>query len=132
MASIDVFGAAVGILIYLCGQRGAGIFLITFFVVLGAASQFLLPWWIARAMYRRNPRQFAERTVSLNDMGLTADSKVAHTEIKWENFEKVRETENLFLLYQTKDCVGVIPKRAMPNEQELAKLRSFLHSKVSS
>lgn len=129
---IDVLGMALGIFIYICGDRVTGLFFILFFLLLAIVSLSLLPWWIARRRYRRNARLFSLRTVTLDDNGLTSDSKIAHTEIKWENFERLRETKNLFLLHQTKDCVGIIPKRAVANQEDLAKLRSLLQSKVRS
>jgi hypothetical protein len=40
------------------------------------------------------------------------------------------ETKNLFLTYQSKDVVGVVPKRAFTNPQALAEFRRFLEDKL--
>ena len=127
---LDIFGIVLGVFIYLCGDRGAGLSLILFFLFLAIAFPSLLPWWIARRRYGRNPRLYGPRTVTLGENSLISDSNIAHTEIKWENFEKLRETKNLFLLHHTKDSIGIIPKRAVSNEEQLEALRLFLRSKV--
>lgn len=120
----------MGVLVYSCGSHTEGLLFIFFFLTMAIASLFLLPSLIAIRWHRRNPRLFALRTVTLDEHALISDSQIAHTEIKWQNFERLDETKNLFLLYQSKDCVAIVPKRAVPGEATLAELRSLLYSKI--
>jgi len=68
--------------------------------------------------------------VTFDDAGLTSDSEVAHVEIKWSSFEKFKETKNRFLIYQTKDVAGIMPKRAFPSLESVEEFRNLLASKV--
>jgi YcxB-like protein len=76
------------------------------------------------------PRLYGLRTVTFDDDGLKSDSEIAHVEIKWNSFEKFRETKNLFLTYQTRDVVGIVPKRAFPSQEAIAQFRNLLASKI--
>jgi hypothetical protein len=127
---LDIFAITLGIFIYLCGDHWTGSFFVSFFLLSPIALRFLLPRWIARRRYRRNPRLYGLRTVTLDENGLISDSKIAHTEIRWESFEHFGETKNLFLLHQTKDCIGIIPKRTVSDPEQLEALRLLLRSKV--
>jgi hypothetical protein len=92
--------------------------------------QVFLPFIIHRKVYYRNPRLFGMRTVTFSDDGLESENQLAHVEIKWSSFEKFKETKNLFITFQTKDVVGIVPKRAFPNQEAVAQFRNLLASKV--
>jgi len=92
--------------------------------------QIFLPFIIHRRVYFQNPRLFGMRTVTFDDEGLKSDSDIAHVEIKWSNFEKFKETNNLFVTYQTRDVVGIVPKRAFPSQEAVAQFRNLLASKI--
>ena len=95
--------------------------------------QVFPPYFVRRNVYYRNLRLYGTRTVTFDDEGIKSDSEVAHVEIKWTSLEKFRETKNLFLTYQTRDQVGIVPKRAFPSfpsQEAVAHFRDLLASKV--
>jgi hypothetical protein len=126
---LSVVGLSLGVL----GYRYFGLYwsvgLISFFATF-LVLELLLPCRIHRRVYYRNPRLFGMRTVTFDDDGLKSDSDVAHVEMKWTSFEKFKETNNLFLMYQTRDVVGIVPKRAFPSQEAVTQFRQLLASKV--
>jgi hypothetical protein len=94
--------------------------------------QVLMPYIVHGRVYRRNPRLFEMRTVTFSDEGLKSERATTGTvEAKWSGFEKFKETRNLFLTYQTKDVIGIVPKRAFSNPEDIAQFRNLLASKLS-
>ena len=92
--------------------------------------QLFMPLFVHRKIYYRNSRLFGMRTVTFNDEGIRSERDIGNVEAKWSSFEKFKETKNLFLTYQTKDVVGIIPKRAFPNPEAVALFRNLLTSKM--
>lgn len=70
------------------------------------------------------------RTVTVDESGLKSDSELQHVEIKWSSFEKFSETKNLFLIHQTRDVVGIVPKRAFSSPDDIVQFRNLLAQKV--
>jgi hypothetical protein len=94
--------------------------------------QLFMPYIIHRKIYRRNPRLFEMRTVTFSDEGVKSEKvTTGNVEAKWRSFEKFKETKNLFLTYQTKDVVGIVPKRAFSNLDDIRQFRNLLASKLS-
>jgi YcxB-like protein len=116
--------------------RSAGFFGQVWIVVIAVfvsltTAQLCLPYMIHRKIYRRNPRLFEMRTVTFTDDGLRSEKATSGTiEAKWSSFEKFKETKNLFLTYQTKDVIGMVPKRAFSNLDDIEQFRNLLASKL--
>lgn len=68
--------------------------------------------------------------MTLDDEGLKSDSEIGRVEKSWSTFEKFQETKSLFLLFQTRDSVGILPKRAFPSQEDIAQFRTLLASKI--
>jgi hypothetical protein len=66
----------------------------------------------------------------LDETGLRSDTPLGHHEVPWSSFERFCETKNLFLLYQTKDYAGVVPKRAFSSPEQLAEFRNLIAQRV--
>lgn len=98
----------------------------TVFLGLQIAMPYIVHWHI----YRRNTRLFGIRTTTFGEDSLVTDSEIHHVEIKWSSFERFKETRNLFLVVQTKDVAGIVPKRAFADEEELHRFRSLISSKL--
>jgi hypothetical protein len=95
-------------------------------------SQFFLPLIIHRRVYYGNISFFSTRTVTFDDDGVRADSEMGHFEKKWSSYRNYRETKNLFLLFQTKDSAGIVPKKAFLSAEAIADFRALLNSKIGS
>jgi hypothetical protein len=123
-----------GILLGIFGYHFFGhtwIVVIAVFVTL-TVTQLFMPYIVHRRIYYRNPRLFEMRTVTFSDEGLRSEKDSGSVEAKWSSFEKFKETKNLFLTYQTKDVVGIVPKRAFLNPEAVAQFRNLLASKLPS
>lgn len=92
--------------------------------------QVFLPYIIQRKIYRRNPQLFEMRTVTFNDDGVKSEKSTGNIEAKWSSFVRFKETKNLFLTYQSKDVVGMVPKRAFSNLDDIGRFRNLLASKL--
>lgn len=126
---LGLIGLSLGILGYRYLDRSLSVVLISVcaaFIIL----QIFLPYLIHRRVYYRNPRLNGIRTVTFDDDGVKSDSETGHIERKWDTFEKFTETDNLFLTYLTQDVVGIVPKRAFPSQEAVARFRDFLASKL--
>jgi hypothetical protein len=47
-------------------------------------------------------------------------------------YEKFCETPRLFLLYQSSDIIGIVPKRAFASPADLQQFRALIASKIRS
>jgi hypothetical protein len=120
---------ALGLIVYFYGDHGLGLYLIAASVFL-LLLQLAIPSLAFARLYRRNSRMFGMRTVTISDDGIVADHQLGHTESGWSMYEKFRETQNLFLLYQTTDLIGIVPKRVFANAAELQQFRTLIASKI--
>lgn len=125
---LGIFGICLGIFgYYLSG--GTWILVIVMFAVF-TLVQIFLPYILHHKIYYRNPILFEMRTVTFDDEGVTSEKASGRVEAKWSSFVNFKETTNLFLTYQGKDVVGIVPKRAFPNPETLAQFRNLLASKL--
>ena len=127
---LGVGGFMLGLVFFVYTDHWFGIFLIVLSVFLLLLQLVIPPLAFAR-VYRRNSRLFGMRTVIVSDTGIVSDHQLGHTESAWSMYEKFRETPRLFLLHQTSDIVGIVPKRAFASPAELEQFRALIASKVS-
>jgi hypothetical protein len=128
------FGAlllAAGIFFYFFADHSIGLILIGGFVFFMSLNTTVTALSFRR-VYRRNSRLFGLRTTTIRDAGFVSDSPMGHTETTWNMYEKFRETKNLFLLYQSADLIGILPKRVFATPPDLQEFRSLLTSKLRS
>ena len=121
---IGVLGLLLGSVIYTYSDHGLGLVLIGFSIFL-LVLQLVIPSLVFRRVYRRNIRMFGMRTVTISDTGIVADHQLGHVESKWSMYEKFRETQKLFLLYQGADLIGIVPKRAFANPADLQQFKAL-------
>ena len=93
-------------------------------------TQIFMPYIIHRRIYHRNPQLFEMRTVTFTDKGVKLERATGTIEAQWSSFKKFKETKNLFLTYQSKDVVGMVPKRAFPSSDDIVQFRNLLASKL--
>ena len=122
-------GFMLGLVFFVYAGHWFGIFLIALSVFL-LLVQLIVPSLAFARVYRRNSRLFGMRTVTVSDTGIVSDHQLGHTESAWNMYEKFRETRNLFLLYQSTDIIGIVPKRAFASPADLEQFRALIASKV--
>ena len=122
-------GLILGLVFFVYADHWLGIFLIAFSVFL-LLLQLVIPPLVFARVYRRNSRLFGMRTITLSDTGIVSDHQLGHTESAWNMYEKFCETPRLFLLYQSADIIGIVPKRAFASAADLQQFRALIASKV--
>jgi hypothetical protein len=126
------FSAAVflfGVFLYIFVAHDFGLYLmgLSSFLVLMLFAVTSLSF---RRVYRRNSRMFGPRTITISDAGFISDHPLGRAETTWNMYEKFRETNNLFLLYQSADLIGILPKRVFATPVDLQQFRSLLTAKI--
>jgi len=122
-------GLILGLVFFFYTDHWLGLFLMIAFAFL-LLVQLIVPSLAFARVYRRNSRLFGMRTVTLSDAGIVSDHQMGHTESAWNMYEKFRETQNLFLLYQSADIIGIVPKRAFASPADLEQFRSLIASRI--
>jgi len=126
---LGVGGLMLGLVFFVYADHWLGLFLIAAFVFL-LLVQLIVPSLAFARVYRRNSRLFGMRTVTVSDTGIVSDHQLGHTESAWNMYEKFRETPRLFLLYQTSDILGIVPKRAFASPADIEQFRVWIAAKI--
>ena len=126
---VGATGLIVGIVFYIYAEHGMGVFLTALSIFL-LLMQFVIPTFVFRRVYRRNSRMFGPRTVTVNEAGIISDHQLGRSEAAWSTYFKFHETAKSFLLYQSADLIGILPKRAFSGAADLQEFRALLAAKV--
>jgi YcxB-like protein len=89
-----------------------------------------LPYLNARTFRRDNhcARHPMRRIISVQ--GLRLECETTATDIRWQGMHGVVETPEFFLFYVTRSCAVELPKRAIPTQQDLKRLRLVLSQQL--
>ena len=68
--------------------------------------------------------------MTFGDEGIKSEKESGNVEVKWSSFQGFKETKNLFLTYQDKEVVGIVPKRAFQTDEAVEQFRILLASKL--
>jgi len=85
----------------------------------------LLPPWVARMQFRRQPAAQGTRTLDISEKGLISEGATLKSESRWSHYTGWSEAETVFLLIASPLLYIIIPKRAFSAEQ-LAEFRALL------
>lgn len=91
---------------------------------------FLLPPWIRKFRLRRifNEQQTLHETftVTFDDERVTWDCESGNARIRWENFTRFKEDANIFILFESRNLMRIVPKQVFDDDEELARFRAKL------
>jgi hypothetical protein len=124
---VGIVGLVLGGLFYKYADHWVGAFTIAMSIFL-LLMQFVIPTAAFHRAYRRNRKMFGKRVVTITDHGIQSDHELGHSEATWNMYEKFRETPRLFLLFQSADLIGILPKRVFTNPGDIESFRNFLAS----
>ena len=122
---VGVIGLILGIVLYIYAEPVMGVFLAALSIFL-LLMQFVIPTFVFRRVYRRNSRMFGPRTVTVNEAGIISDHQLGRSEAAWSTYFKFHETAKSFLLYQSADLIGILPKRVFTGAAHLQEFRALL------
>ena len=100
--------------------------LVTVFVLLvrQTSQQLLATWNGSPTLHRRH-------TLTMDGDGLTLADPLARLEAKWLAFDRVIETQNLFVLYVSEHAFHMIPKRAFADAAQLDVFRAAIDDRIT-
>jgi hypothetical protein len=85
--------------------------------------------FFAKRAYQRNELFQRERIVSFTEENVTSDAMAQHLELKWSAFTHHKESQSLFLLFQSPNFANCVPKRVFTQEQSV-QFRALLQRKI--
>ncbi|BAZ39968.1 hypothetical protein NIES4101_59250 [Calothrix sp. NIES-4101] len=91
----------------------------------------IIPPLILKYSWKNHPASQRDIHVEVVEEGLIISTSVEESNLKWAIFESWLETPNLFLVYQTKNCCNIFPKRAFMSEADINQFRDILRERVS-
>jgi hypothetical protein len=69
--------------------------------------------------------------MTVTDDGLTFSESLARHELKWFAFDRVGESQNLFLIYLSDHSFHMVPKRAFADASEVDEFRATLDNRIT-
>jgi hypothetical protein len=102
---------------------------VVFSGVLAVALFVLLPLELRRrhkAIYSEHKGLHRPATVSFDDRFAEFTSDAGHARIAWRDFTAFKEDDTMFLLYEARNLMRVIPKRVFESDREMASFRAGL------
>jgi len=68
--------------------------------------------------------------VEVGVFGVTVDGEDVHAGIKWSDFVRWREDEQLILIYSSRMTFRILPKRTFPDQSSITELSRLLQVKI--
>jgi hypothetical protein len=105
----------------------------TWLVLTGATCIFLIRYtsrqlltiWEGAPVLRR------PFTLTVSDHGITIAEPLSRDELKWFAFDRVIETQNLFLLYVAEHLFHMVPKRAFADTAQIDEFRATIDNRIT-
>ena len=98
-------------------------------VVMWLGILWVLPWWLMRRQFLRQPGAHGPRTAVLDDSGTHWRWNGGSSDVEWRNYIRSVEGNNQILFYTSPACFNILPKRALAAEQ-LNELRELLKQRI--
>jgi hypothetical protein len=126
-------GAVVAVATALSGSLAEAMplgFLVIAVAALVLAFGRLAGWIQAWQLKRHDPNVAHPITHSLDESGFHLSTRTTDIDLKWGGLHKVRETPTLFMFYYSSRLAYYLPKRALPNLEEVAELRTWIRAQL--
>jgi hypothetical protein len=130
---ILVLGAVVAVATAIAGSLAEAMPLGALVIAVAAlvlAFGRLAGWIQAWQLKRTDPNVAHPITHSLDESGYHVSSRTTDVDLKWKGLHKVRETTDLFMFYYSSRLAYYLPKRALPNPEEVAELRAWVRARL--
>jgi hypothetical protein len=131
VVAIVTFAVAVAIVLIAAGEGREAAPLIPLLIIICAILlrfSWLTGWIRARQTRGHDPNINDPFTQIYSEDGLHVATRTASADLKWSGMFKVRETRDYLLFYYSRRMAYYLPKRAVPNDEDLAELRSRIRA----
>jgi hypothetical protein len=98
-------------------------------VLLWLGILWILPRWLMRRQFSKQPGAHGPRTVLLDASGAHWQWNGGSSDVEWKNYIRSAEGKNQILFYTSPACFNILPKRGLPTEQ-LNELRDLLKTNI--
>jgi hypothetical protein len=102
-----------------------------FLVLLWAFLLWGSPWWFARTQFLKQPSAQGQHTVSFDGDEVKWQWDGGSSVTQWKTYIRWMESKNQILLCSSPVRCGIVPKRAL-NEEQLSELRTLLTQKIGA
>ena len=99
--------------------------------VLATLFKFLWPQMAGRDFVRKNRAALGPVHLQVNESGVSAESSAGQAKISWDAYQRVRETNSLFLLYTQSDFASIVPKRCFEQPDDINRFRKLVQAHCS-
>jgi len=105
----------------------------TWVVLTGAMCIFLIRYTSRQLLtiWEGAPGLRMPFTLSVSDDGITIAEPLSRHELKWLAFDRVIETQNLFLLYVAEHLFHMVPKRAFADANQVEEFRAMIDNRIT-
>ena len=90
----------------------------------------LLTNQVNRRIFRKNSILRGQRTLTVDETGLTLNTPTISVQLKWDSIQSFVEDDTSFVLYQSGLIFHLIPKRQLSPEQLAALREAFTRNIV--
>jgi hypothetical protein len=84
-----------------------------------------------RTVWEGTPSLRRSFTMTVSDDGITITEPLSRHEMKWFVFDRVTETQNLFLLYMSEHQFHIVPKRAFADAAQIDEFRAMIENRIT-
>jgi hypothetical protein len=99
-------------------------------IAIAVVATNLLQKYLLKRQWRQLKILNCETAVEVDEEEIATTTDISKTTVKWAAYTHWKETENLFLLYQSNNCANIFPKRAFGDSIQMDELRELLNSKL--
>lgn len=100
-----------------------------FYLMFGfCIAVYVVPYFSTRKSFRKGDQQ--PTTLTFADDGITVESTDGKSHVDWEVIKEITESEQDFLVGATRTAFWTIPKRVIPDEATLIRLRALFKEHV--
>lgn len=120
-------------LIFLGGTAANQIFvLFSLFMGAGINPEFnIFQKYTSYRLWKAQHNLHNSRETDVSEEGIKLKGEGFEANLEWKIYTHFIETKRLFILYQSKLCFNMFPKRAFSNEQQVEEFRELLQRKIT-
>jgi hypothetical protein len=85
----------------------------------------------ARLAYREHKALHGPMVLEISSDGISSKTEVGQDRLPWSHFVRLRENKHLFVIYQTRHLITIIPKRLLGGSEDEASVREMVRKGLS-
>ncbi|WP_392535214.1 YcxB family protein [Nostoc sp. C117] len=99
-------------------------------VVVAYFATYVIRYFLIKRTWNSQPNLKNEISVETSDEELKITTPLSESKMQWSGYTHWRETPNLFMVYQSRNCLNMFPKRAFISDEQANEFRELLRAKL--